>query len=281
MKKIALIIILLLSVITIFFIGWIQFSVPSGKYGVFSSKTNGIFPITVSSTAFCWKWERLIPTNSTLLIFELNPKTYKKAITGSLPSANIYSQMLEGNPIFNWHIDVKLVTRINPDILPQLVQQFGFKDQVSIDEWSEDTITTLINTALHDVLNDLLRQTEENSIIMVSTPGKLTDLLNQRISGTEQQYLEIIEFNADFIEVPDFSLYSMAAKTYTEYQQRKSILLAEAASTQAKESITEYLQIERFERWGEVLTKYPILIDFLAVSRNDAAEVFSALKQIR
>ena len=72
----------------------------------------------------------------------------------------------------------------------------------------------------------------------------------------------------------------MAAHTYLEYQQRRSSLLTQTAAEEARDSVSEYLQIERFARWGEVLTKYPILIDFLAVSRDDAAQAFKAVKSL-
>ncbi len=74
MKKNRLAVLLLLVCsATVFFIGWIQFSVPAGKYGVLVSKTGGVDPDPVLPARFRWQWERLIPTNTELFVFDLVP----------------------------------------------------------------------------------------------------------------------------------------------------------------------------------------------------------------
>lgn len=264
---------------SLFFIGWIQFSVPAGKYGVLLSKTNGVNQKTIIPGQFRWQWEKLIPTNSQVFIFDLLPITKTIDTEGILPSASIYSKMFEGSPDFSWKIGLSVTARINPSILPVLVEHYNIRDQNALDKWAESKIKALTDEIGRSIISEALQSPEEYTSI-TSDPASLSELIKQKISALEQKEIEIIELSSDSIRIPDFALYTIAARSYTEYQQRRNTLVSQAAAVQARDSVTEYLQIERFARWGEVLTKYPILIDFLAVSRQDASEAFKAIKSL-
>ncbi len=56
---------------TVFFFGWLQFSVPAGSYGVMLSKSGGYYNEVITPGEFSWRWERLVPTNSEILIFRI------------------------------------------------------------------------------------------------------------------------------------------------------------------------------------------------------------------
>ena len=71
MKKFFLsLFIIILFAGAVFFIGWGQFAVPAGSYGVMVSKTSGISEKTIVPGEFCWFWERLLPTNVSMRTFQ-------------------------------------------------------------------------------------------------------------------------------------------------------------------------------------------------------------------
>jgi hypothetical protein len=73
----------------------------------------------------------------------------------------------------------------------------------------------------------------------------------------------------------------LAKEAYFHYQEAVRKSLIDIAETEASKSAEDFLQIERFAKWGKVLQDYPILIDFIAVSRDDAASALEALKKMR
>lgn len=265
---------------TLFFIGWIQLYVPVGKFGVLSTKTGGVDHIPVSSSQFRWKWERLFPTNSELYIFDLVPHTRTLRLDGVLPSGSMYSEMLEGSPDFSWELSATVVVSLNPSMLPELVEKYHVYEQSGLDSWFDFKIDAILDGAIRACIDDIVKNGDDFLIISTGSV-KFQEMIKQKIDSMEFSEFDIIEIQTGRLRFPDLSLYSVASQTYMDYQKRRSSLLAQTAASQANESVVEYLQIERFSRWGEVLTKYPILIDFLAVSRNDAAEVFKALKNVR
>ena len=80
--------------------------------------------------------------------------------------------------------------------------------------------------------------------------------------------------------MPDAELYNIAKASYAEFQEKVKTALAELTKNQSTITAQDYLQIERFARWGRILQEYPILIDFLAVSRDDASSAIGALDSL-
>ena len=73
-KLIIITLIVLVCAAAVFFFGWTQFSVPAGKYGVMLSKSGGYYPQAVIPGNFTWRWERIVPTNAQILVFDLTPR---------------------------------------------------------------------------------------------------------------------------------------------------------------------------------------------------------------
>ena len=83
------------------------------------------------------------------------------------------------------------------------------------------------------------------------------------------------------VSMPDISLYNLAKKSYEDYQAQSSAAMATMTTDESVQAASDFLQIERFGNLGKVLTDYPILIDFLAVSRDNAADAFNIQKAVR
>ncbi|HNQ97003.1 MAG TPA: hypothetical protein PKH81_02835, partial [Treponemataceae bacterium] len=65
------------------------------------------------------------------------------------------------------------------------------------------------------------------------------------------------------------------------FQTNRRVLLAETAKQESGRSLTEYMELERLAKVGELLTKYPILIEYLAISGKDSAQAIETLKALR
>lgn len=277
--KMSVIILVLFSCV-VFFTGWVQLAVPAGKYGVLVSKTGGVNSVPITPGSFRWQWERLLPTNTSILVFDLSPAIVTSSSSGTLPSGELYSKMLEGDPDFSWNIGVRITGRVNPSQLPAVVRDFAVNTQTALDEWTQARLESLASDAGNKVMSELAASNESSQASAFSSP-EITGLLSTKMNEVAAGELEIIECVPSFTRIPDFSLYVLAANTYAEYQRARSDLFARTSAEEADASVSEYLQIERFGRWGELLTKYPILIDFLAVTGTDAGQAFKAVREIR
>ncbi|HNY16114.1 MAG TPA: SPFH domain-containing protein [Treponemataceae bacterium] len=276
-KMFASLIVLALVGGAIFFAGWVQFWVPAGKYGVMVSKTGGVNTHPIEPAQFRWQWERLLPTNAKLLTFDLAPTSRVVSASGSLPSAEIYGPMLEGKPDFSWKLDFAITARIAPTALPGLVKSGTVSDQASLAKFADAQVEQIANDAAKALIADMARD-----------PTSFRDIANDRAELAKRVQeiaakrgtagIELIAVSVTGAKLPDFALYDLASKTYASYQERRTTLMAETTKAEARNAVADYLEIERFSALGEVLTKYPILIDYLAVTREGSLEAFKALK---
>jgi hypothetical protein len=261
----------------VFFAGWVQFWVPAGTYGVMVSKTGGVNSRAIEPARFRWQWERLLPTNAKLLSFNLAPTTRSVSASGALPSADIYSPMLEGKPDFSWKLDFSITARIAPDALPGLVKKEAVTDQATLTKFLDARVEQISGDAAKALIADVTRDPTSFRALMsdrTELAKRVQDIASKR--GTDG--IELVSVAVTGSKIPDFTLYDLAAKTYASYQERRTALMAETAKAEARDSVADYLEIERFSALGEVLTKYPILIDYLAVTRDGSLEAFKALK---
>lgn len=260
----------------VFFIGWGQFAVPAGSYGVMVSKTSGISQKTIVPGEFCWFWERLLPTNTSMRIFSIIPATRTTTISGELPSADIYSPMLEGSPNFSYKFSVQTELMMKSNYLPNFVRRTDAKENEQLQEYlnqqgdliAQEVIQYILSKSLDNANNLMLLAIDTEELkIGINAESKFKDL-------------EISNITVKTAQMPDTELYNIAKASYAEFQAKVKQSLAELTKNQSTITANDYLQIERFARWGKILQEYPILIDFLAVSRDDASKAIGALDSL-
>lgn len=260
----------------IFFIGWGQFAVPAGSYGVMVSKTSGISQKTIVPGEFCWFWERLLPTNTSMRIFSIIPVTRTTTISGELPSADIYSPMLEGSPNFSYKFSVQTELMMKSNYLPNFVRRTDAKENEQLQEYLNQQGDLIAQEVIQYILSKSL-DNANNLMLLVTDTEELKTGIN---ADSKFKGLEISNITVKTAQMPDTELYNIAKASYAEFQAKVKQSLAELTKNQSTITANDYLQIERFARWGKILQEYPILIDFLAVSRDDASKAIGALDSL-
>lgn len=260
----------------IFFIGWGQFAVPAGSYGVMVSKTSGISQKTIVPGEFCWFWERLLPTNTSMRIFSIIPVTRTTTISGELPSADIYSPMLEGSPNFSYKFSVQTELMMKSNYLPNFVRRTDAKENEQLQEYLNQQGDLIAQEVIQYILSKSL-DNADNLMLLATDTEELKTGIN---ADSKFKDLEISNIIVKTAQMPDTELYNIAKASYAEFQAKVKQSLAELTKNQSTITANDYLQIERFARWGKILQEYPILIDFLAVSRDDASKAIGALDSL-
>lgn len=278
MKKIgASLIILLVFAGFVFYFGWTSYAVPAGSYGVLTSKTGGVDGRVVESGVFRWNWERLLPTNARIVSFIVAPRSMPIMSEGTLPSGALYADVIDGNPDFKWKIGGTVSATVNPTRLPSLVRDEGINDQAGLDAWIERRIESLIEKEIRETLTVAISD-GSNAVEGLSDFIALGELIAEKILAAGSGDLSAVSLTISSLSIPDIDLYRLARTTYLAYLEEKTRLYAKTSTEEAGLAVSDRYTIDRFEKWGELLTKYPILIEFLALTKGDPAAALVKIK---
>ncbi|MFI3258227.1 MAG: hypothetical protein R3Y36_08025 [Spirochaetales bacterium] len=263
MKKfIVSLIILLIFAGAVFVLGWLEIFVPLDNYGVLISKTSGVSPDVIQAGNFTWRWERLIPTNSQIRTFDAYPQTFSKTIQGTLPSSEIYKNMLEGNPDFSYSFSIDIVMNIIPDRLPNFVNETGAKDDAKLQEYLNNQADSIARSAIQYILENSANDID----FVIEASLSNTELIDGIHASSRYADLDIASIHINNAKLPDLTMYDYAKTTYEIYQETIRQTLRESAELQGTQAAEDYLELERFSRLGRILADYPSLIDFMAVT---------------
>ena len=256
----------------VFYFGFLTIKIPSDKFGVLVTKTSGVYEKPVESSEFLWKWECVIPHNSSLILFDKNTRSYSKSLSGTLPSADIYCDFVYGNPDFSYSFEYEIFVRYNEQSIISLVKEGKITDEESLSVLTELYVDELSRQITNFIIG--LRSSElVPSVIDMSV---LFDELK-----IEQNYSDFVVENI-FIKksnFPDLNLYNSAKQSYADYQSSIDKKLEEYASLQAERIMSDSRAAQRLEQLGDVLKKYPELSELL--SREDAISTINALNDLR
>jgi len=247
--------------------GWVQFAVPPGQYGVIHSKTHGIDTELVRSGEFRWVWYKLIPTNVKIAVFNLEQKSYPLNFYSSLPSGDVYSSFAGLTTAdFSWDLQGEIHFSINPQMLIPLVQRHNLSNQDDLDAY--------LAKSAQDIEVLMLR--------VLSSSGTDSERLENLMSGNSDPELEL-EIRSKFPEIqdlslsiyaaryPDFLLYRILRDLYEDFLARQRDVISNTFALRAEEHIRAQIRFEELERYGGLLTRYPILLEYIALESEIAA----------
>ena len=261
--------ILLPIAIAIFFVGWVQLSVPAGSYGVMISKTGGIDKKAIEPKKFYWRWERLIPTNVSVRKFSLTPYEYEDILTGVLPSGELYSQMIEGSPDFSYSVSVKTVIKMKSEFLPEYIERTDAKTQSELDEYLEKNAKAISDDTIQFLIKESIRTGSADAFMT-----EAEDIKKHIQSEKKFKFFEICEIEIETRQLPDVEMYKLAKETYQTFQGQVKKAIVQLGTTQSLYTAEDYIQLERFARWGKILNQYPVLLELLKYSDDNNLNIF-------
>jgi len=263
MKKFLFTLFILLSVAGAgFFFGWVQLKVPPGSYGIINSKTHGVDPVPVKAGEFRWLWYKLIPTNTNVSVFRLDNVKSSVEFNNTLPSGNSYASFAGlGTSDFSWNLKGEISFSISPDMLISLVSHHNLTDQDSLNDYSQD-----IASGIKVIIIRTLSSADTNTERLEKILSGASDLLMEQ--EIKNKYPEIRDFSfiVTSAAFPDFSLYRQVKLLYEEFLSKQREYVSEAFGRRAEGHIEIQLRFMELEGYGELLTKYPVLLDYLALN---------------
>ncbi len=278
-KLVILIIILFAGAGIVFFFGWTQFSIPAGKYGIMLSKSGGYYQKVITPGKLTWRWERLIPTNARIFVFDLAPRQVHYTAEGMLPSADQYSKVLNIKDNFSWSFSIDALVTLKPEYLGAAVTKNGLQTQEGLETAIDSGIQAALQTVMYRYVSAFLDNPYEYQQVKTDYHA-LSEKIKRELSKTVGPEFSIEDITLSKIVIPDIHTYKLAEQSYNLYEQQREMLLAETAAKEAQYAASEQFQIDRLTKWGDFLAKYPHIIELIAVAQHDSKAALNALKSI-
>jgi hypothetical protein len=270
MKKIiSILIVFIIAGCAVFFRGWTQAAVPHGSYAVLRSKTHGLYAKTIESGHFTWLWYRLIPANTAITVFNVKNQTVQIDAEGDLPQSDVYASFVGVNASFAWKVSGTASFSIDPESLPSLTEQFGISDQSGLDAHNSELCSLL----LQFIEQRLSYYCGQKDVIEKIDSGGGYQKLDDDIRAAFPCITKL-SCQLTVKKLPGFEMYEAAKDLYDDYIGHQREVLNIEITENAAERIRSQFRMDELARYGDLLTKYPILLEYLKLNlaeRNGSA----------
>jgi len=243
------------------YFGWIR--VPENNVALGFSTITGYDTAFMESGKLNWRWQKLVPKCYTLKMYQLETQSAEISVAQDLPSGDLYASEMTGKPDFSFSVKYAVTYKIKEDSLYGMATSGQLGDE-GLDAFYAD-VKEKIQNAAASLLGEEMSKAMAGSTF---SQKALEDGVKAKI-GEQLSDVEIISFDTVEAKFPDIELYKAAKAKYLENQEKKQ----EMAAQQEKET-TDFnakidQRIELLKKYGELLTQYPILIEYFK-SKNES-----------
>lgn len=259
-------IVLVIFSAAVFYIGWISFHVNSGCCAVMSSKTSGLYPETVQSGTFLWRWERLLPTNVTIEEFSLSPVNISFSLKGELPSSETFARSLDKNYDFSYSFNFTYDFLPSSQEIYSLYKEGKISSQADFNDYLEMCAKEMAGRVVSEIFS------KHENMDQFFSSEKIMEL-----SGSESRGFSMLDSaRINNFKIPDYESYNMAKTLYTEYHQCLKEKMLSKAGEQAEKIAEENRTLEKVERLGQIMDNHPQLKDMF--QNGDVTKILDSIR---
>jgi hypothetical protein len=265
MKKRFFSFILLLAIaVVVFFLGWAQFGLSPGSVGVLRSKTHGVDGEAIQEGKVRWVWYKLIPNNAALSVFFLNDVQVPVEVSGTLPSGEVYASLLGLKSDFTFDFSGSVSYRLKPESLPALAKQENLLNQEDLENY-----LLQFNEKIQTHIQGLLWEygENENNLKEAQETGTIQVLEAEFRSAFTQ--VELRNCTVNTLHFPDYILYYEIRKLYQDYLAAQRDEVRNETTLLAADNIKNIRRLDELTAYGELLTRYPVLLQYLALEKAE------------
>jgi hypothetical protein len=264
MKKfVVTLIILLILAGTGFGFGYVPLRLDPGTRAVLFSKTSGWESEPFEAGTFAWAWQLLIPTNATLYVFDETSREVRVESSTLLHSADLYATYLTDEPSMSQRFRGTVRYRIGTSAIAQLAPQ-GLRPD-GVDQWYEDMDARVANRTMRLVAEAI--EAADAALSAEELTARITRGIGEGIPE-----LSLISVVVHELTLPDEALYRLGRENYVAVQEARRAALVAAARDLAVVQATTDQQFLTFERYGQILTEYPVLLEYLEIAAQNGAD---------
>lgn len=241
----------------VFFLGWIHLPVPPGSYGVMRTKTHGVYPEIIRDGQFRWIWYKLIPTNAAIAVYSPSRVERSFSTNGVLPSADVYRGFASLDVDFSYNLGGSFAFEVRPESLPALTESRRLAGQDDLEKL-EASLAVEISSFIDRRFDEYRKNPE--TLLDAGFPQRL----KQDISAAFPD-ISVLDVAVHTVKIPDFALYDSLRLLYQDYLANQRQLLVEDIREAAARNVSTQLKLDELTKYGELLTKYPILLQYLGI----------------
>lgn len=238
----------------VFYFGWIR--VPENNLALGFSTITGYDTTFMESGKLNWRWQKLVPKCYILKMYQLETENAEVSVSQDLPSGDLYASEMAGNPDFSFAVKYAVTYKIKEDSL------YAMATSGTLGDGGLDTFYASVKEKIQNAAASLLGEEMAKAMDGGTFSQKaLEDSVKAQIGG-QLPDVEIISFETVEARFPDVELYKVAKAKYMENMEKKKEIAAqqEKETTDLNAKIDQ--RIELLKKYGELLTKYPILIEY-------------------
>ena len=232
--------------------GWVQFLIGPGEKALVFTKTHGWEHELINSGTFAWRWQRLLPTNMTLVTFTHETRSLTEQVTLELPSSRVLADFFEIDP-FELSFSVTLEYEITPEGYRALIPGAIAANQNNYLDVTEPL------EELHNQVKNRLLGLIHNYAREYPVPS-FQDLKNYILS--RENAVQIVFGSIQNILVPDQELYTVAKEQFLLHMEETTALLTEISKEQMVSERIDRGRIALLQDYGKVLQTYPDLLQY-------------------
>ena len=243
------------------YFGWIR--VPENNVALGFSTITGYDTAFMESGKINWRWQKLVPKCYVLKMYQLETANADVSVSQTLPSGDLYASEMSGSPDFSFSVRYAVTYKIKEDSLYDMATS-GVLGDGGLEPFYANVKEKIQNAAVS------LLEEEMSKAMAGSTFSQkaLEDGVKAKIQGQFAD-VEIISFDTVEAKYPDIELYKAAKAKYMENLAKKQEFEAQqqemtAQQEKVKEDMNAKIEqrIELLKKYGELLTQYPILIEY-------------------
>ena len=245
----------------VLYFGWIR--VPENNVALGFSTITGYDTAFMESGKLNWRWQKLVPKCYTLKMYQLDIENAEVSVAQTLPSGELYASGMAGSPDFSFSVKYAATYKIKEDSL------YAMATSGEIGEGGLNTFYADVKDKIQNAASSLLGEEMAKAMAGSTFSQKaLEDGIKARIAD-QLADVEIISFETVEAKFPDIELYKAAKAKYMENLEKQQEIAAqkEKETTDFNTKIDQ--RIELLKKYGELLTQYPILIEYFK-SKNES-----------
>jgi hypothetical protein len=163
---------------------------------------------------------------------------------------------------FSWEITGELGFSLRPEVLPELTSRENISDDTGLRTIEENLAARIENLVLQRLKSyaDSEDESRMESLILAGSVPELDREVQASFPEIENFYCTI-----RLVRYPDFALYHSVKTLYQEYLTQQNSILRQDVTREAEKRIATRTRMDELTLYGELLTKYPLLLQYLAL----------------
>ena len=250
-----------------FWFGLLSVDLEEGQYGVVYTKLSGYEDAPVRNGEFTWRWQALLPTNLTLHVFDLETRSVELKASGTLPSGTYFSAIAGENADFSWSVAARVRYRLDPAVLPSLVAD-GLVGS-GLDGFYAD-YEALATKEMGRIMGE--QAGGSSSMTPMARLRAVEEALSSSMNSLDSR-MEVLEVSVLDWGFPDMELYAEVRRLALNLMNQRQAVIADLEDAALKRDDVQDAKISLLNRYGEVLDRYPVLLDLFSLEGNPGASL--------